>query len=135
MISEITIDAPLGAELEQLGLEFYAEFWGGLVRRHPENLEALSELAQVYTMLGRHEEGLAIDERLVRALPDSHLVRYNLACSLALVGRSLEALDALERAVALGYDDLDHMLIDEDLMGLHSEVRFQRLVKRLSPSD
>jgi len=135
MISPLTIDAPLSADLEQLGLEFFAEFYGGLVRRHPGNLEALSELAQVFTMLGRNNEGLAIDEQLVRALPESPLVRYNLACSLSLVGRSLEALDALERSIALGYDDIEHMLVDEDLLSLHKEVRFQRLLKRLSRPD
>jgi Flp pilus assembly protein TadD len=135
MITPITIDAPLGAELERLGLEFLADFYGGLVGRHPENLEALSELAQVFTTLGRHTEGLAIDEELARALPESPIVRYNLACSLCLVGRSLEALDALERAVSLGYDDAEHLTLDEDLLALHKEVRFKRLLKKLSPLD
>ena len=135
MISPITIDAPLGAELERLGIEFLADFFGGIVARHPGNLEALSELAQAFTLLGRHEEGLAVDEQLVRALPDSPIVRYNLACSLCLVGRGLEALDALERAVSLGYADVEHLLLDQDLASLHKEVRFQRVLKRLSPPD
>lgn len=131
MILPLTIDEPLGAELHTLGLGFLAEFFQGVVQRHPDNLEALSELAQVLTSLGRHAEGLLIDERLVRALPDSAIVRYNFACSLALTGRPLEALDALERAISLGYDDPEHLVADEDLVGLRKELRFQRLVKRL----
>jgi len=131
MIQPLTIDESLGAEFHSLGLEFLVDFLQGVVSRHPDNLATLSELAQLLTELGRHEEGLVVDERLVRALPESSIVRYNLACSLALMGRPLEALDALERATSLGYDDPEHLVADEDLVCLRKELRFQRLVKRL----
>ncbi len=135
MASPITIDAPLSAELHSLGLEFLADFFKGVVDRQPDNLEALSELAQVLTTLGRHAEGLVIDESLARAIPDSPIVRYNLACSLCLTGRALEALDELERAVFLGYNDHKHLLADEDLACLRKELRFKRIVERLDSSE
>ncbi len=87
------IDHPLSSRLERLSLEFQAAFLGAESRRHPENLEALSELAHVLTRLGRYAEGLEADERLARAMPENALVQYNLACSLCLSGRHLEALD------------------------------------------
>ena len=60
------------------------------------------------------------------------MVRYNLACSLCLNGRLLEALDTLEEAAQLGYDDAAHMLLDEDLAALRKEQRFQRLAHRIA---
>ncbi len=124
-------DQALSARLERLGLEFQAAFLGAETRRHPENLEALGELAHVLTRLGRHGEGLDADERLARALPDNPVVHYNHACSLCLSGRALEALDSLELAVSLGYDDPEHMAADEDLTALRNEPRFERLLRRL----
>lgn len=125
------IDQSLSARLERLGHEFQAEFLGAAVRRSPGNLVALSELAHVLTRLGRHAEGLEADERLARALPEDPLVHYNLACSLCLAGRQLEALDTLDLAVELGYDDPAHLAEDEDLAALRGTPRFAALLRRL----
>ena len=65
---------------------------------------------------------------LVELQPEDFLARYNLACSLARAGRLEEAIDALSRAVLLGYDDLDHMESDPDLESLHAHPDFQALL-------
>lgn len=114
-----------------LGQEFLAEFYGSVTARQPSNVDALGELAHALTRLGRLEEGLVIDRRLVRLVPENPIVHYNLACSLALLERGDEAIDALERAVELGYEDSEHLLGDADLAGLHEDERFQRLVRRV----
>ena len=118
-------------QLDRLGQEFLAGFYGRRVDRHPHDVEALVELGNLLTQLGRLEEGLVVDERLVALAPEDPTVRYNLACSLALLGKTELALSALERAHELGYDDPTHMLADADLASLRSEARFQRLVERL----
>ena len=64
--------------------------------------------------------------------PNDPTAHYNLGCSLALVGRVEEALDALEQAEDLGYDDAEHLLADEDLASLRGESRFRSLAERLS---
>jgi len=117
--------------LERLGLAFQAEFLGRSHARHPENFEVLSELATVLTRLGRFEEGLAADQRLVVLAPDDPTVHYNLACSLALLGRLDGALDTLEHALGLGYGDLEHLLSDPDLANLKESPRFRALTQRL----
>ena len=117
--------------LDKAGLEFLAELLGVEVDRHPKNLEALAELGHALTRLGRVCEGLEVDRRLVRLAPDNSTVHYNLACSLALLERPDESLDALEQAVELGYDDADHLVADEDLTMLRDEVRFRSIVRRL----
>ena len=120
------------SRLEEAGLEFLATFLGVETRRHPRNLEALAELGHALTRLGRIREGLEVDRRLVRLAPDNSTVHYNLACSLCLLDRPVEALDALERSVELGYDDASHLLADEDLSILRDDPRFLDVIRQLS---
>ena len=61
-------------------------------------------------------------------LPEDDLARYNLACSLARAGQADEAIDALSRAILLGYDDLAHMEADPDLESLRDHPDFQALL-------
>jgi Flp pilus assembly protein TadD len=124
----------LEERLERLGEEFRADFLGHAVTRHPDNVAALTELAELLTRLGRFEEGLAADQRLVSLAPADPTVHYNLACSLALLGRAQDALDTLERAIALGYRDPEHMSEDEDLASVRSHPRFQALLASLRSS-
>ena len=107
------------------------EFLEAELKRHPENVDALAELGQVYTRLGHWEEGLTVDRQLVRLVPESPTVHYNLACSQALLGQAEEAIDSLERAVSLGYDDVGYMQDDEDLASLRLEERFRALIERI----
>jgi tetratricopeptide (TPR) repeat protein len=125
----------LEERLERLGQEFLADFLGRSLARHPDNFEVLTELATLLTRLGRLEEGLAADQRLVRLAPRDPTVHYNLACSLALLGRSEAALDALGRAIALGYRDTEHLLGDDDLASLRTLPRFQTLLASLRSAD
>lgn len=121
--------------LDLAGLEFLAGFLGVEARRRPGNLEALVELGHVLTRLGRHEEGLEVDRRLVSLVPENSTVHYNLACSLALLERPDEALDALQRAVDLGYADPDHLEGDSDLTSLRDSGRFQEILRRLRAAE
>lgn len=126
------IQQELHHRLHGLGQAFLVEFYEAELTRHPENLQALAELGHLHTLQGNLERGLAIDRRLVRLVPEDPTARYNLACSLALTGRRDEALDCLELAVQLGYDEPAHLLQDEDLASLRGEPRFQTLVARLT---
>ena len=127
----LDLSAPAQARAEHLGLEFLADFFGHAAQRQPLDLQSLSELAQILTLLGRHPEALRRDRELVRHLPEDPTVHYNLACSLALVGHTGEAIDSLERAVELGYDDGAHLAEDEDLASLRHDPRFTALLARL----
>ena len=125
------VPADLEGRLERLGLEFLAEFLGRATTRHPDNVEALAELATTLTSLGRLEDGLAVDEQLVRLAPRNATVHYNLACSLALLDRRESAFEALERAVQLGFQDQECLRNDQDLASLRADPRFRDLVQRL----
>jgi len=131
----LSLPPELEERLSQLGQEFQVDFLQRALSRHPDNFEALSEFATLLTRLGRLEEGLAADERLVELAPRDPTVHYNLACSLALLARPEQALDALEHAAALGYRDTEHLLADEDLASLHAEARFLALVASLRAAE
>lgn len=119
------------AELvDRMGEEYLASIYGIAVERHPDNVAVLAELGHVYTRLGRYEEGLAVDRRLVDFAPEDPTVRYNLACSQSLLGRVDEALETLACALELGYDDMDFMRADEDLLKLRDDPRFEELVRQ-----
>lgn len=124
----------LQAQIDRMGWTFLAEFLEIETARHPGNLEALAELGHVYTRQGEYARGLAIDRKLVELVPHDPTARYNLACSLALLGARDEALDTLGRAIELGYDDAEHLTADEDLESLREDPRFVELVARLRRS-
>jgi tetratricopeptide (TPR) repeat protein len=112
-------------------IEFEIDFYEGVLQGDPNNVEILSLLGNLYTQAGMYEKGLQIDQRLVKMRPDDALVHYNLACSYSLLNRIGEALDELEKAVDLGYNDYIHLRSDSDLDKIRGEQRFKALVKRL----
>jgi len=61
-------------------------------------------------------------------VPKQPTVHYNLACALSLGGRTEDALDALARAVRLGFVDHEHIKTDPDLAPLRKTDRYRELV-------
>ncbi|MFN0205897.1 MAG: TPR end-of-group domain-containing protein [Planctomycetota bacterium] len=128
------LDTPILKKLDRLGDEFMANSLRYEVDRR-DNIPAMFELGTVLTRLGRYREGLEIDRRLVRLQPGQPVLRYNLACSLALVEMNDEAVEELTKAIELGYDDVEHMLKDRDLESLRHDERFEELVRRLRDQE
>ena len=118
--------------LELAGLRFQIGIFEEAVSQSPADTDALRFLAHAYTVVGRTEEGLATDRRLVELLPQDPRVRYNLACSCALGGELEEALVLLEQACRLGFDDLALLRRDQDLDALRSDPRFIKIEERLA---
>src|SRR5512133_2219186 len=100
---------------EQRDLDVEIGFIEGVVKRDPSYVEALQILGDDYTRRGRYCDGLKIDEKLAHLRPSDSLVLYNLACSYSLTDRVDKALDALEKALSLGYRDLKWLAEDPDL--------------------
>ncbi len=117
--------------LDGLGQDFLLRFYETELDRHPTNLEVLAELGQLYTSRGEWTRGLEVDQRLVSLIPDNPTAQYNLACSLALLGRTEDALETLEHAVDCGFEDPRLLAEDEDLTSLREEPRFLFLLEQL----
>lgn len=105
------------------------EFLQAVARRLPEDTGVMRALGDLYTRTGAYADGLRVDERLSRLCAEDPVVWYNLACSQALVGNADEALDALNRAVELGYNDYEAMKKDPDLASLHGDTRFESILE------
>ena len=105
------------------------EFLEKIASRLPEDIEVLRALADLYTRTGDYTEGLRLDERLSQLCSEDPMVWYNLGCSLALVERKEDALEALSRALEIGYDDYEWMKKDSDLTSLHGDPRFESMLE------
>ena len=102
-------------------------------RRCPADRPGNEVLGDLYTKVGRIEDGLDVDLALTRAHPDDAYVWYNLGCSYALIGQKDEAFVALGRAVDLGYCDFEWFMKDDNLDGIRSDLRFFKLLIRMKP--
>ena len=119
------------SRVDQRDLDTKIGFIEGLVRRDPNYVEALQILGDHYTQRGRISEGLKVDERLARLEPSNPMVFYNLACSYSLSGEMDHAVDALEKALQLGFRDFDWLARDPDLKKLRSHVAFDDLKNKI----
>ena len=123
------------SSLKKTDPEFDIKFFESIHRRDPRYADVIEILGGLYTKTGRVTDGLRMDRKLVRLQPDNATAHYNLACSLALVKRRVDALRALERAVALGYNDAEWMRQDPDLESLKDLPAFKKLLAQLAPQS
>ena len=111
--------------------EFDMQFFESVLRRSPDYTEVIEILGGLYTKHGRIADGLRMDRKLVRFLPENATAHYNLACSLALLNRKADALRTLKKAIDLGYNDIDWMRQDHDMEVLKGHPTFESLVERI----
>lgn len=115
--------------------EFEIGFYESILKRSPKYTDVIELLGELYTKNGRIADGLRMDRRLVRLLPENPNAYYNLACSLALKKRRTEALDTLHKAISLGYDDYDWLVQDPDLDSLKKHPEFQELLAEINSEN
>ncbi|HUY92978.1 MAG TPA: hypothetical protein VMV10_29885 [Pirellulales bacterium] len=111
-------------------LDFDLEFYESILRRAPRYVDVLRCQGELLNRKGLHERAVLVDQRLAELRPNDCVVQYNLACSLALLGRRGEAIKALRKALEQGYGDFDYLHADSDLNGLRSEPAFKRLLRK-----
>ena len=115
--------------------EFEMRFFESVLKRDAQYTEVVELLGGLYTKHGRIADGLKMDRRLVKLLPDNATAHDNLACSLALLKRKAAAIKSLRQAVSLGYTDFDWMQQDPDLDGLKEHPAFNALLTQLKPQS
>ena len=60
---------------------------------------------------------------------------YNAACSYALINNKNSALKYLELAVKYGWNDLEHTKADNDLVSLHYEKKWNKIIASIIPAS
>lgn len=117
-------------------LDFEISFYENLLKEHPDFADALIALGDAYTKRGRHKEGLRVDQRLAKLKPDDPTIRYNLACSHSLLKDARLCLEALKKAIHLGYRDFAFMEKDPDLEFIRKDPGYRELLcKRMKIKD
>lgn len=128
---ETPAEAAAREAAEERARQLEVEFLEGVRARLPEHPAVVESLGCLYTEMGRYQDGLRADRDMVRMQPQSATAWYNLACSLSLTGQPDAAFAALEKAIALGYDDAEWMQDDDDFAPIKDDARFERLLARL----
>jgi len=124
------LDKNLFKELDEIASDFQVKILEAALKGNDDNFDVLFELANAYTSAGRYGEGLKIDKKLAKIRPSHPIVRYNLACSLSLLGEMDESLEELEESFKLGYHDYNYVIRDPDLENLRKDGRFATLIEK-----
>jgi tetratricopeptide (TPR) repeat protein len=111
---------------------FQISFYEKILQHNPHYVDVIELLASLYTQEGRIDDGLKMDRKLIRLMPESPSAHYNLACSLALKNRKADAVKELHRALDLGYDDFKWLTGDPDLKSLYGYEAFDAILKRIA---
>jgi tetratricopeptide (TPR) repeat protein len=118
-----------GKAADQAQIDFELAFFGQILERFPDYVDALRVMGNLLTLKGRVRDGLEVDRRLVRLRPRDALAHYNLACSYALLKRPDQAIQALRKAIEVGYRDFRYLRQDKDLDSIRSDPRYKELLR------
>ncbi len=111
---------------------FEIQFYEGLIAKKPDFFDAMALLADLYTKVGRYEDGLVLDEKMYQIDPENPIILYNLACSYSLVNKVDLSFRTIKKAIKCGYEDFDHLDADKDLRNLKKDQRFQKYYSALT---
>ena len=111
-------------------LDFEISFYEGILKKDPNLVDVLIPLGNDYTKKGYCEKGLQVDLRLSHLRPKDPVVFYNLACSYSILGEIARALESLEKALNLGYEDFRFLRRDPDMENARSDPGFEKLLRK-----
>jgi tetratricopeptide (TPR) repeat protein len=94
----------------------------------PEDVRARVLLATNLAASGDAEESIRHVQTAVALRPNDGNTLYNAACTYGVLGRKVESLETLKKAIASGYGNLNWAARDSDLDCLHDHPEFQKLV-------
>lgn len=108
-----------------------AKAYDAIVRKNPKIGLAWHRLGYALHIQGKWDEAIAAHAKSAE-FPNLRAVsKFNLGCAYALRGKKEFALGYLEDALDAGFQSLDKLENDPDLLSLRGEPRYQSLVQRL----
>jgi tetratricopeptide (TPR) repeat protein len=136
MLAEALLQAHRPQEAEVFARQAFEGQLRTLGAQHPETLNGLNRLARSLAALGRYDEANAlylstIDKIASQPKSDPSKAWYAFGVMAAQSGHPDDAFEHLEHAAALGYQDVDSLVNDDDLKSLHADARFAQLVARV----
>ncbi len=80
---------------------------------------------------GDYDNAVKYATELHKLAPRDSGTMYNVACFQCLAGNHKESYGWLQKAIDAGYDDVDHLVADDDFKAIRKEKRFQEIVSKL----
>jgi tetratricopeptide (TPR) repeat protein/tRNA A-37 threonylcarbamoyl transferase component Bud32 len=136
MLAETLLRETRPQEAEVLARQAFEGQLRELGPQHQDTLSGLNRLGRSLAALGLYDEANAIymstiDKISKRPKADPSMGWYSFATMAAQSGHVDDAFEHLERAAALGYNDVDSLRNDDDLEALHADARFAKLIERM----
>ncbi|MEQ1354446.1 MAG: protein kinase [Candidatus Acidiferrum sp.] len=95
----------------------------------PEDVRARILLANTLACSGQDEdESMRHLQTAVALRPGDPNTLYNAACTYGILGKNSQAFEAFKKAVEAGYSNMNWAAKDSDLVCLHDDPAFQKLV-------
>ncbi len=132
-----------GLALERLGRKKEAESTRvRLIKVLRQQLELVPEDVRARILLATqlayfqqdNDEAIRHLQTAVALRPGDANTLYNAACTYGILGRRAESIETLKKAFAAGYGDQNWAANDSDLVCLHDDPEFQKLVGRREQS-
>jgi non-specific serine/threonine protein kinase len=95
----------------------------------PDDVRARVLLACDYAEKGMADSAVRELQRAIVLRPDDFNILYNAACTYAVLGKKAEAMELLKKAQTVGFLTMDWVARDPDLVSLHDEPEFQRMIE------
>jgi serine/threonine protein kinase/Flp pilus assembly protein TadD len=131
---------PYGLALERLGRKKESEQVRiRLIKVLRQQLELVPEDVRARILLATQlayfnqdtDESIRHLQTAVALRPGDANTLYNAACTYGILGKKADALETLKKAFAAGYGDQNWAANDSDLVCLHGEPEFQKLIGRI----
>ena len=101
-----------------------------LLALEPQQMRAWMQLAHCRMAQRKYPEAIEAFEH-VKSGPAMPTARYDIACALALQGKTEAALDELDGAIEAGFSDKNALANDPDLASLRSSERYAAALAKL----
>lgn len=102
-----------------------------LTKLDPDNGEAWFKYGYCLHLSGKLDEALVAHSKAAGFKQFAGIATYNLACAYSLKNETDEALNQLEKAIHLGFDDLNQIEGDSDLDNIRKDQRYIDLIQSL----
>lgn len=108
-----------------------AELYQAITEVEPRNAGALFRLGVSYHNLKKYDEAMKIYMRAESIQPNP-TARYNIACVHALNGDREKSFEWLEKAIAVGFTNVQTLKTDADLANIRDSARFKAIEDKLN---
>ncbi len=102
------------------------------IRLDPKSVVAFYNRGDAWKQKKEYDKAVKDLDEVIRLNPKFLSAHYNKACCLALQGKADPALDALEKALEIGYPNFGHIKTDADLNSIRKNERFVELLEKYS---